>query len=214
VPRSGEAAPQAARSTGSIFGEWRLPGVERGPFILPRRRVIVASTPVNVGFLAVLQEGGAYLGGYLVTNVWGRPLEFRLSSAVQPNKVQQVLYAGTLVPYVCGDLIGKALVDKAGVAVQLVVTTCEAALDLRLKLDVPVVWLVPPESENASGPLAVPLPGNRGSLVCHARHPGDVEAVRGLLSVLEGSLDLAEPFARIREAVAEARKLGAATRAA
>src|SRR5580692_5789697 len=102
------------------------------------KEVTVASTPLHVGFLTVLQEGGGYLGGYLVTNTWGRPLEFRLSSAVQPNKVQQILYAGTLLPYVCGDLIGKALVDKAGLAVQLVVTTCEAALDLRLKLEVPV----------------------------------------------------------------------------
>src|SRR4051812_22866524 len=100
-----------------------------------------SSAPLNLGFLTVLQEGsGGYLGGYLVTNVWGRPLEFRLSSAVQPNKVQQILYAGTLVPYICGDLIGKTLIDKTGVPVQLVVTTCEHALDLRLKLpDIPVV---------------------------------------------------------------------------
>src|SRR5260221_14196304 len=96
---------------------------------------------LNVGFLSVLHEPTGYLGGYLVTNVWGRPLEFRLSSAVQPNKVQQILYAGTLVPYICGDLIGKTLVDKAGVPVQLVLTTCEHALDLRLKLDCPVVGL-------------------------------------------------------------------------
>jgi hypothetical protein len=162
----------------------------------------------------VLQEGGSYLGGYLVTNVWGRPLEFRLSSAVQPNKVQQILYGGTLAPYLCGDLIGKALVDRAGVAVQLVVTTCEAALDLRLKLEVPVVWLVGADSEDAAGPLALPLPNARGSLVCHARYPADVDTVRGLLTTMEGTLDLAEPFGRIREAIIEARKMGVANRAA
>ena len=85
---------------------------------------------LNLGFLVVVQENGAYVGGYLVVNSLGRPLEFRLSSAVQPNKVQQVLYAGTLAPYVCGELIGKTLVEKAGVPVRLVVTTCEHALDL------------------------------------------------------------------------------------
>jgi hypothetical protein len=174
----------------------------------------VATTPPNLGFLTVLQEGTGYLGGYLVTNVWGRPLEFRLSSAVQPNKVQQILYAGTLVPYVCGDLIGKTLVDKAGVAVQLVVTNCEAALDLRLKLEAPVVWLAAPDDPRSSGPLAVTLSGGRGGLVCHGRHPEDAEAVRKILAETEGSLDLAEPFARIREAVAEARKMGVAGRAA
>src|SRR5262249_18989159 len=142
------------------------------------------------------------------TNVWGRPLEFRLTSAVQPNRVQQVLYAATLVPYICGELIGKALVDKAGVPVQLVMTTCEHALDLRLRLEVPVAWLAPPDDARASGPLAVPLPSRRAALVCHARHPGDAAAVRELVERLDGSLDLSEPFARVREAVAEARKMG------
>jgi hypothetical protein len=204
---------QAALLEQSILDECRSLGPERGQFFA-EKEVTVASTPLNVGFLTVLQEGGAYLGGYLVTNVWGRPLEFRLSSAVQPNKVQQILYAGTLASYVCGDLIGKALVDKAGVAVQLVVTTCEAALDLRLKLEAPVVWLVLAEGGQSAGPLAVGLPGNRGSLICHARYPGDAETVRGLLATMEGTLDLMEPFARIREAITEARKMGVATRAA
>src|SRR5581483_8078339 len=40
--------------------------------------------PLHIGFLTVLHEASGYLGGYLVTNVWGRPVEFRLSSAVQP----------------------------------------------------------------------------------------------------------------------------------
>ena len=59
----------------------------------------MAPTPapaLNLGFLTVLNEPSGYLGGYLVTNVWGRPLEFRLSTAVQPNRVQQILYGSTL----------------------------------------------------------------------------------------------------------------------
>jgi hypothetical protein len=130
-----------------------------------------------IGFLTVLDEGNGYVGGYLVTNVWGRPLEFRLTSAVQPNRVQQILYGETLVPYLCGDLIGKTLVDKSSTAVQLVVTDREEALSLREKLEVPVV------------------------------HVGDAEAVRSLLAKLDTSLDLREPFGRIREAITEARKL-------
>src|SRR5437588_5889736 len=95
----------------------------------------------NLGFLTVLHEASGYLGGYLVTNLWGRPLEFRLSSAVQPNRVQQILYGGTLEAYVCADLIGKTLVEKAGVPVQLLVTDQEQVLDLRRKVEVPVLWL-------------------------------------------------------------------------
>src|SRR5947209_17748548 len=99
----------------------------------------------SLGFLTVLNEANGYVGGYLVTNTWGRPLEFRLSSAVQPNRVQQILYGPTLEPYLCADLIGKTLIDKAGVPAHLIVTDREIVLDLRLKLDAPVAWLVPAE---------------------------------------------------------------------
>jgi hypothetical protein len=168
--------------------------------------------PLNLGFLTIVQENGSYLGGYFVTNAWGRPLEFRLSSAVQPNKIQQILYASTLAPYVCGDLIGKALVERAGVPVALVLTTCEPALDLRLKLDVPVAVVLPPEDGRAEGPT-VPLPNGRGRLLCHARRPGDVEAIGKVLAELDG-LDLTEPFGRVKEAITEARKTGVAGRSA
>lgn len=173
-----------------------------------------ADGPLNLGFLTVLQEASGYLGGYLVTNHWGRPLEFRLSSAVQPNRVQQILYGPTLLPYLCADLIGKTLVDRAGVPVQLVVTDREEVLDLRLKLDAPVVWLAPADVPLTGGSTVVPPANGRGAVCGHPRFPADAEAVRELMTRLGPAFDFAEPFQRIREAVGEARKLGVAGRAA
>ena len=69
---------------------------------------------VTLGFLSLAQDAAGHSGGYLVTNAWGRPLEFRLSSAVQPTKVQQILYGPTLADYLQCELIGKTLVEKAG----------------------------------------------------------------------------------------------------
>lgn len=169
----------------------------------PERTV---SAALNVGFLTVLHEASGYLGGYLVTNTWGRPLEFRLSSAVQPNRVQQILYAHTLEPYICADLIGKTLYDKAAVPAQFVVTDREIVLDLRLKLEVPVAWLVPAGEPRAH--VATP----RGGLVLHPRFGGDADTVRAMLNRFDNTFDLAEPFQRIREAIGEARKLGVASR--
>jgi hypothetical protein len=159
---------------------------------------------LQLGFLTVLQEANGYLGGYLAVNGWGRPLEFRLTSAVQPNRVQQILYGGALEAYVCADLIGKTLVEKAGIPVQLVVTDREEVLDLRLKLDVPVAWLTPPAS-------AEPAKGRR-PFHCHPRFDADAAAVHALLDRLDETFDLAEPFQRIREAIGEARKMGVAAR--
>ena len=173
----------------------------------------------NLGFLTVIQDGPSYLGGYLVTNLWGRPLEFRLSTAVQPNRIQQILYGGTLQQYLHADLIGKALVDKTGTAVQLILSDREPALDLRYRLETPVAWLAPADDAGAATQLgsacvARPARAGRGAVLCHPRYPSDVPLVSDLLSQLEGSVDLQEPFLRIREAIGEARKMGVTNRAA
>ncbi len=176
-----------------------------------------ASTgPLNLGFLTVLHEASGYLGGYLVTNAWGRPLGFHLSSAVQPNRVQQILYASTLQPYICADLIGKTLVDKANVPVQVVLTDRELVLDLRHKLEVPVLWVTPaddPRSAVEDELMVCPATSSRGAVRCHPRYQQDVAAARELLrDRIDPAVDLAEPFARIREAIGEARKMGVASR--
>src|SRR5438105_10087610 len=119
-----------------------------------------ATTTTNLGFLTILRDGAGYLGGYLVTNSWGRPLEFRLSSAVQPNRVQHILYGQSLEPYICADLIGKTLVDKTATSAHIVLTDHPAALDLRLRLEIPVAWV------NANDPA--------NPLSAHAHFPSDV----------------------------------------
>ena len=45
-------------------------------------------------------------------------------------------------------------------------------------------------------------------MFAHPRRAEDVSKVRDLLARLDATLDLAEPFVRIREAIGEARKMG------
>src|SRR3954469_15023122 len=104
---------------------------------------MTATPTADLGFLRVLHEPSGFLGGYLVTNLWGRPLEFRLSTAVQPNRVQQILYAQTLSEYVCGELVGRTLVEKTATAAHLVLTDTREALSVRRAVDVPVAWVAP-----------------------------------------------------------------------
>jgi hypothetical protein len=169
--------------------------------------------PPCLGFLTVAQDGGGFLGGYLVTNLWGRPLEFRLSTAVVPNKVQQILYGPTLGVYLSADLIGKTLIEKTATPARLVLTDTRDVLELRHSLDIPVAWVAPPADSEASGLAALGLavreagPG-RGAVLVHPDFPGDVAACAELFNRMAAGLDVAEPFARIRDAVAEARKMG------
>ena len=166
---------------------------------------------MNLGFLTILQEGNGFLGGYLITNQWGRPLEFRLSTAVQPNRIHLILYGQTLQSYLCGELIGKTLVEKSSVQPQYIVTDKVDALHVRPHVDAPVLLL-----ENGAGTL----PGDvqaarlreteekRPGVLSHAGYPQDKEAIEQLLERLDGRLDLNEPFLRIRDAIGEARKMG------
>jgi hypothetical protein len=105
------------------------------------------------------------------------------------------LYAETLEPYVCADLIGKTLVDKTGSPVQLIATDTEAALDLRQRLEIPVV-----------------LVNGNDKVRGHSRYPADEVCIEEVLDKVKSHLDLAEPFNRIREALAEARKMGVSNR--
>lgn len=166
---------------------------------------------VTVGFLSITTEGGGALGGYLVTNAWGRPLEFRLTTAVQPNKVQQILYGPTLTEYVHADLIGRTLIEKTGVQPALIVTDSLHALAIRTRLGIPVLALGP-----ADGPDVISLAHARSSvpLLLPSRFADERDAVVRRLDAIDPAVDVSEPFARIREAIAEARKMGVTNRAA
>jgi hypothetical protein len=179
--------------------------------------MIDSTLPANLhlGFITVFPEATGYLGGYLVTNSWGRPLEFRLSTAVQPNKVQQILYGTTLTEYLCADLIGKTLIDKTGTPIHLLVTDTPNVLPIRSRVDVPAIATIAdgklPEDREV---VTLSHPRSSQPIALDLRWAVDEELVRAILDRVDAALDLAEPFARIREAMGEARKMGVTNRAA
>jgi hypothetical protein len=165
----------------------------------------VQSPSPNVGFLAILNDPTGTLGGLLVTNAWGRPLEFRLTSAVQPNRVQAILYGAALPAFLAGELIGKTLVDKTTTPLKWIITDSVHALELRAHVASPVALLT-------SAAVASAVAAGK-DLFVHERYAADVPVIADLLAQ-SPSLDLAEPFQRIREAASEARKMGPMSRAA
>ncbi len=170
--------------------------------------------PPTLAFLTVQQEPAGWAGYYLVTNAWGRPLEFRLSSAVQPNRVQTALYGPTLLDYLHADVIGKALVEKTTLKPDMIVTDTPPALALRGRVEVPVVALrtdaamLPPETRSLTHPRC------SVALLLPTAFATDEAALVAMLDAVDPAVDLVEPFSRIREAMAEARKLGVTGRAA
>ena len=92
--------------------------------------VVTASSSVKmdcmataIGFLTVRRhhEHG-YFGGYLLVNALARPLEFYCTMPIRPSRAQTLLYGLTIDDFVCGEQIAKALIAKAKLQPQLILT--------------------------------------------------------------------------------------------
>lgn len=171
-----------------------------------------SKAPIAFGFITVLEsaEHGLF-GGYLVLSSQGRPLEFRCSTPVVANRAQEILYGPTLREYLLTDVVAQALVAAAEVPVEVILTDQPAMLPLAL-LRGEEVWLVertarePQTAESTppaySGPV-VALHNCR--LTLHATSLADEARVAATLEPLAKNICLAEPFDRIRAALAEAQ---------
>jgi hypothetical protein len=174
----------------------------------------------RLGFLTALEvpEQG-HVGGLLVTNRQGRPLEFQCTAPVKPNRTQQILYGPTLEAFLLGELIGKALVEKSGVKPHLILTERAEILELRNHIPVPVACLEPkpaPAGEAAASdppaaddepPLTLRI--GRQWVRFHAAHADDRSAVEKESAQVTRDSDLREPFERVREALLETVRCGA-----
>ncbi len=138
------------------------------------------STDLKLGFLTAIElTGGGYVGGLLVTNRFGRPLEFQCTTPVRPNRTQEILYGTTLRSFVLGELIGKTLVEKSAVKPDVVLTEGDELLELRSHIAQPVAVVEPQANggRQSSGHL---LRIGRQSLRFHPSHADDEKPSRDL----------------------------------
>ena len=154
-----------------------------------------------IGFLTAIEvPQRGYVGGLLVTNHYGRPLEFQCTTPIQPNRTQQILYGPTLVPFILGELIGKTLLDKAGVKPHIVFVTDPALFELREHITAPLALVVVHDHQAAKSGFVF----GRQTLVTHADYGSDRGQFEKKLTVLPDDVDLLEPFERVQEALRQA----------
>lgn len=175
----------------------------------------------TLGFLSFVdQRPHGVLGGFLIVNTRGRPLEFHCSTPVQTNRAQEILYGPTLRPFLFGELVGKTLIEHAKLPVDAILVDSSDTLDLRKAVNVPVAVVADAEETGmlfAKQPpglsdLELSAPSLRiGSfLLTISRGYGeDSVALEDMLGSLVGDLDLREPFERIRAALDEAQRMSA-----
>jgi hypothetical protein len=166
---------------------------------------------LKLGFLTAIElpAGGGYVGGLLVTNRFGRPLEFQCTTPVRPNRTQEILYGATLKPFVLGELIGKTLVEKAAVKPDVVLTEADDLLELRPHVPQPVA-VVENQASGGRQPPESNLNIGKQTLRFHPSHAEDRSKLAKSAGIVPEQADLFEPFDRVREALQETVKAGSA----
>lgn len=160
---------------------------------------------LKMGFLEAMEvEGRGFVGGLLVTNQVGRPLEFQCTTPVKPNRTQEILYGQTLRSWILGELIAGTLLDRVAIKPDLIITSDPHILELRNHTSVPVAWAGGDETSAEPPPDSVRLGGRQ--LTFHAAHPSDCERWNQQRHLIPDSADLGEPLERVREALAETVK--------
>lgn len=178
-----------------------------------------------LGFVAVSDlPGRGLVGGYLLLNAAGRPVEFHCTAPVRPSRAQEILYGPTLKPFLYGEQIGRALLEKSTAKPAAVLVDAEALLAAQPFVDAPLALVCAGDQAESTSEFApaAPLgdssgktatatklhrfPLNDCTLAVPAVRDSDAATIAERLSGLGATFDLAEPFERIREAVAEAHR--------
>jgi hypothetical protein len=136
---------------------------------------------VSLGFITVVDHDElGCIGGYLILNMGGRPLEFHCTAPVRANRAQQILYGVSLKPFLYGELVGRSLIEK-GLETPIVILANQPELNsLQALIDVPLIQLDDVE--------------NSQSTVIHE------------LQIFMETIQIDEPFGRITDAIEEARR--------
>lgn len=168
------------------------------------------SDALKLGFLTSLSIADrGFVGGLLVTNHLGRPLEFQCTAPVRPNRTQEILYGPTLAPFLLGEVIGKTLLEKATVKPTLVLVESPQLLELRHQVALPIA-VVEADADPTNQQSSLRLKMGGQTLLFSEISPEDVEALRGRVAMVPTEADLREPFERVRNALQEAVQANAA----
>ena len=158
-------------------------------------------------FVTVLENPGhGYLGGLLMLNALGRPLEFHCTTPVKPSRAHEILYGHTLKSHLFGERLCQALIEKATRRPDLILTDLDDVMSLTPPAGSQLAQLVRVEEGGGShsvGVIGELARSKEWGLV--GQTPEDLRRAQQTLNDCPAILP-EEPFERIREALLEAAK--------
>ena len=82
------------------------------------------------GYLVIrVDDGGTYVGGLMVTDQHGLPLDFRYTDPVTPTRLQRALYGGVLDRYLRTEVVLRTLLGALETRPAVLITDDEALLE-------------------------------------------------------------------------------------
>ena len=174
----------------------------------------MAAQKLTLGYvLSSLVADDVFMGGAMVTDTYGLPLEFRYTEPVRATKLQRILYGDVLEKYIHGDVIAGNLISRLEQKPELFLVSDPAVLDAVQASGRKGVLLtasrVPPLKEfgavqevsdtefflqvtDSGSPVRVRLPGPDAALRAESSR---------LLTEIGRTMDPTEPSARIEAAI-------------
>lgn len=164
---------------------------------------VVSSHDMTFGFLTVCDAANiGMFGGYLLVDITGRPLEFHCTAPLRVTRAQEILYGATLQRHLHGEQIGGPLLKATQLSPVAVLTDRESLLHARSYGASPVAVIH--EADHQAGREDAMCLG-AFQLRPHDEDMSKIDQLRPHFETLCSSIELAEPFNRIRAAIDEAK---------
>lgn len=175
----------------------------------------MATGKLGIGYVLSLSVADSvFMGGAMVTDASGLPLEFRYTEPVRATKLQRVLYGDVLEKYIHGDVIAANLVGRleqkpdlflvSDPALLMVLDAAGRKAAALLPARVPPLKEYGAQQDGTEGEFFLQLTDSGSPL--RVRLGGAVDAARRaeaarVLTDAGRTMDVLEPLARIETAV-------------
>ncbi|MGQ9855464.1 MAG: hypothetical protein ACUVQF_01890 [Fervidobacterium sp.] len=152
-----------------------------------------------IGYLSVKNIDGKYLGGILIVNDYGIPVEFKYSEPIAPTRLQQIIYGNSLEYYLNTEIISKGLIQKLENRPELLLV--EDPMLLFDKNIVMVTLLPQMVNEKVDGNEAVVNVNNKSLRITFPENAKVEDSLVQKIVDLSQKFDIFEPFDRIEKAL-------------
>lgn len=169
----------------------------------------------KIGYILARELGqNAFIGGLLVTDEKGFPVEFRYTDPVTPSKLQRIIYGNALDKYLIVEVIARSLLESLHDKPGLFITDSKLILEMSEVLSAPLISIQEsgqsplPEMGHVkkldNGEILMQIhPSGGPAHITYAGSEDGFEKVQPLIAELGNEMDILEPLKRISSALKE-----------